>query len=64
MIYLLAGERKMEQLIVRVETDNGQVFYPRFEKNTDGRWTATDPSFQEINRRRKTTEKPAKKEKE
>lgn len=60
-------ENKMEpkdeqQPLVRVKTESGIVYYPRFEKNTEGKWTPTDPSFQEMNRRRFDSEKPVKKD--
>ena len=51
-----------QQPMVRVETDSGLVYYPRFEKNTQGKWVPTDPSFQEINRHRYDSEKTVKKD--
>jgi len=50
------------QPLVRVEMSDGLVFYPRFEKNTKGEWTPTDPSFQEMNRRRFGLERNARTE--
>ncbi len=46
-----------QQPLVRVKSDSGIVYYPRFEKNTEGEWMPTDPSFQATNRRRFDSEK-------
>lgn len=51
------------QPIVRVKTKKGLVYYPKFEKDTEGKWKPVDPSFQKMNRLRYNSEMRVNKDK-
>ena len=44
--------------LVRIEGKDGEVYYPAFEKSTDGKWTSKDKQLQTMNRRRHFSGKP------
>jgi hypothetical protein len=52
------------QPMVRVKTEIGMVYYPKFEKNTEGKWIPVDPSFQKINKLRHNSEMRVKHDKD
>jgi hypothetical protein len=49
---------KDEEPLVRIKTEDGETYYPKFEKNTRGKWTPKDKSLQETLRHRARSEKP------
>ena len=61
MIQCEAKEREMleKQPIIRIEGSNGAVYYPRYAKNTKGKWELKDKSFREILALHTTSGKPA-----
>lgn len=52
-----------EEPIVRVETKSGMIYYPKFEKDTEGKWRPVDLSFQKMNRLRYNSEMRVNKDK-
>jgi|GEM_PF-2033563 len=44
--------------ILRIEGEDGTVWYPRFHKNEKGEWELNDPSFREMLKCSSVTEKP------
>lgn len=48
----------MEQPLVRVEAGE-EVYYPKFTKNTRGKWEIKDKSLQAMNRRRNISKRPS-----
>ena len=52
------SEDKHMPPMLRIEGENGTVWYPRFHKNEKGEWELNDPSFREMLKRSSVTEKP------
>ena len=48
--------------ILRVESESGIAYYPRFHKNAEGEWELNDKSFRKMLRSHLVSEQPGKKD--
>jgi len=56
-------EDKEQQPVLRVEMPDGSVYYPKYEKNTQGNWKVKDEEFWQKALRLQDSKRQSKKDK-